>query len=108
MYRSFTMAAVPLVFARVIPVFAERHPQVVLDVSVNNQPVNIVSEGFDAGRKDLAVGNTEVIAFTGVVLLFEPGNDFVRNDTPPKQNHLLASLLASGNWTRIFSISFTA
>jgi len=46
---SVPAVAVPLILARVIPIFAQRHPRVVLDVSVSNQLVNIVTGGFDAG-----------------------------------------------------------
>lgn len=41
--------AVPLVLARLVPLFIERHPHVALDVAVEDNFVNIVSEGFDAG-----------------------------------------------------------
>jgi DNA-binding transcriptional LysR family regulator len=46
---SVPSAAVPLVLTRVIPRFAERHPKVELDVRVENQLVNTVAEGLDAG-----------------------------------------------------------
>ncbi|HEU4385564.1 MAG TPA: LysR substrate-binding domain-containing protein [Anaeromyxobacteraceae bacterium] len=41
--------AVPLVLARLLPRFAERHPKVELEVYVENRFVNIVAEGLDAG-----------------------------------------------------------
>lgn len=34
---------------RMIPLFVKRHPQVSLDISVDNQFVNIIADGFDAG-----------------------------------------------------------
>jgi len=46
---SVPSAAVPLVLTRVIPRFVERHPKVELDVRVENQLVNTVAEGLDAG-----------------------------------------------------------
>jgi DNA-binding transcriptional LysR family regulator len=41
--------AVPLVLARLLPRFAERHPRVEVEVYVENRFVNIVAEGLDAG-----------------------------------------------------------
>jgi DNA-binding transcriptional LysR family regulator len=41
--------AVPLVLARLLPRFAERHPKVEVEVYVENRFVNIVAEGIDAG-----------------------------------------------------------
>ncbi len=41
--------AVPLVLARLLPGFAERHPRVEVEVYVENRFVNIVAEGLDAG-----------------------------------------------------------
>jgi DNA-binding transcriptional LysR family regulator len=42
-------AAVSLVLARLLPAFAERYPNVELEVRVENRFVNIVAEGVDAG-----------------------------------------------------------
>ena len=47
-------------------------------------------------------------AFTGVVLIFEPGADFVTSDNRPKRKGLYANLLRAGDWKRIFSISFAS
>ncbi|HKU42633.1 MAG TPA: peptidase domain-containing ABC transporter [Polyangiales bacterium] len=47
-------------------------------------------------------------AFTGVVLVFEPGSDFERSDAQPKRHGLYANLLRAGDWKRIFSVSFAA
>ncbi len=41
--------AVPLVLARLLPRFGERHPRVEVDVYVENRFVNIVAEGLDGG-----------------------------------------------------------
>lgn len=46
---SVPTAAVRLVLARLLPRFVERFPSVDVDVRVDNQFVNIVAEGFDAG-----------------------------------------------------------
>jgi DNA-binding transcriptional LysR family regulator len=46
---SVPSAAVPLVLTRVIPRFVERHPKAELDVRVENQLVDMVREGLDAG-----------------------------------------------------------
>jgi DNA-binding transcriptional LysR family regulator len=46
---SVPTAAVPLVLARLLPRFVERHPRVELEVQVENRFVNIVAEGLDAG-----------------------------------------------------------
>jgi DNA-binding transcriptional LysR family regulator len=42
-------AAVSLVLARLLPRFAERNPNVEIEVRVENRFVNIVAEGLDAG-----------------------------------------------------------
>jgi DNA-binding transcriptional LysR family regulator len=42
-------AAVSLVLARLLPRFVERYPKVEVDVRVDDNFVNIVSQGFDAG-----------------------------------------------------------
>jgi DNA-binding transcriptional LysR family regulator len=46
---SVPSAAVPLVLTRLIPRFVERHPKAELDVRVENQLVDMVREGLDAG-----------------------------------------------------------
>lgn len=46
---SVPSAAVPMVLTRLVPRFIERHPNVELDVRVENHFVNIVAEGLDAG-----------------------------------------------------------
>lgn len=46
---SVPSAAVPLVLARLLPVFARRHPEVEVEVYVENRFVNMVAEGLDAG-----------------------------------------------------------
>jgi DNA-binding transcriptional LysR family regulator len=46
---SVPTAAVPLVLARLLPRFAERHPRVEVEVYVENRFVNMVAEGLDAG-----------------------------------------------------------
>lgn len=47
-------------------------------------------------------------SFTGVVLLFEPGSDFVTGDGVPKRRGIYADLLRSGDWPRIFGVSFAS
>ncbi len=46
-------------------------------------------------------------AFTGVVLTFEPGSDFVCGPRTKRQG-LYQSLLQSGDWARILTMSFAA
>ncbi len=46
---SVPSAAVPLVLARLLPRFIDRHPNVEVDVCVDDGFVDIVSEGYDAG-----------------------------------------------------------
>ena len=46
---SVPSAAVSMVLTRLLPKFIERHPNVELDVRVENRFVNIVAEGLDAG-----------------------------------------------------------
>jgi DNA-binding transcriptional LysR family regulator len=46
---SVPSIAVPLVLARLLPRYAERHPRVAVEVQVENQFVNIVAGGIDAG-----------------------------------------------------------
>ncbi|HTU62460.1 MAG TPA: cysteine peptidase family C39 domain-containing protein, partial [Polyangiales bacterium] len=47
-------------------------------------------------------------AFTGVALIFEPGADFVANDSRPERRGVYANILRSGDWKRIISVSFAA
>ena len=48
-------------------------------------------------------------AFTGIVLIFEPGSDFETGEcAKPKRQGLWAHLRESGDWGRIFSVSFAA
>ena len=85
--------AVPLVLARLLPKFAERHPRVEVEVFVENRFVNIVAEGLDAG-----VRLTEAIERDMVqVRLTEPGRFVVagapsylaRRGTPQEPKELL-------------------
>lgn len=46
---SVPSAAVPIILTRLVPKFIDRHPNVELDVRVENHFVNIVTEGLDAG-----------------------------------------------------------
>ena len=46
---SVPTAAVTLVLDRLLPAFVERHPKIEVEVRVENQFVNIVAEGLDAG-----------------------------------------------------------
>jgi DNA-binding transcriptional LysR family regulator len=85
--------AVPLVLARLLPRFAERHPKVEVEAYVENRFVNIVAEGIDAG-----VRLTESIERDMVqVRLTEPGRFVVagapsylaRRGTPKEPRDLL-------------------
>ena len=42
-------AAVPMVLTRVVPSFVKRHPDIELDIRVENRFVDIAAEGLDAG-----------------------------------------------------------
>ena len=46
---SVPTAAVTMVLERVLPAFVARHPKIEMEVRVENQFVNIVAEGLDAG-----------------------------------------------------------
>lgn len=46
---SVPTAAVPLILVQLVPKFIDRHPNVELDVRVENRFVNIIAEGLDAG-----------------------------------------------------------
>jgi DNA-binding transcriptional LysR family regulator len=46
---SVPSLSVPLILERLLPRFVERHPRVEVDVRVENQFVNLVAEGLDAG-----------------------------------------------------------
>ncbi|BDG10036.1 LysR family transcriptional regulator [Anaeromyxobacter paludicola] len=48
---SVPSMAVPLVMARILPRFLERHPRVEVEVQSENRFVNIVAEGYDAGMR---------------------------------------------------------
>jgi DNA-binding transcriptional LysR family regulator len=85
--------AVPLVLARLLPRFAERHPKVEVEAYVENRFVNIVAEGLDAG-----IRLTEAIERDMVqVRLTEPGRFVVagapsylaRRGTPQEPKDLL-------------------
>ncbi len=85
--------AVPLVLARLLPRFAERHPGVEVEVYIENRLVNIVAEGLDAG-----IRLTEAIERDMVqVRLTEPGRFVVagapsylaRRGTPQEPKDLL-------------------
>jgi DNA-binding transcriptional LysR family regulator len=43
--------AIPLVLSSLLPRFLERHPKVEVDIRVENQFVNVVAEGLDAGMR---------------------------------------------------------
>ncbi len=57
---SVPTAAVPLILTRLLPAFAERHPEVEVEVFAENRFVNMVAEGLDAG-----IRLSEAIACTG-------------------------------------------
>jgi DNA-binding transcriptional LysR family regulator len=90
---SVPTAAVPLVLARLLPRFAERHPKVELEAYVENRFVNVVAEGLDAG-----IRLTEAIERDMVqVRLTDPGRFVVagapsylaRRGTPHEPKDLL-------------------
>ncbi len=85
--------AVPLVLARLLPRFAERHPKVEVEAYIENRFVNIVAEGLDAG-----IRLTEAIERDMVqVRLTDPGRFVVagapsylaRRGTPQEPGDLL-------------------
>ncbi len=85
--------AVPLVLARLLPRFAERHPKVEVEVYVENRFVNIVAEGLDAG-----IRLTEAIERDMVQVRLTPPGRFVvagapsylaRRGTPQEPRDLL-------------------
>jgi DNA-binding transcriptional LysR family regulator len=70
--------AVPLVLARLLPRFAERHPKVEVEVHVENRLVNIVAEGLDAG-----IRLTEAIERDMVQVRLTEASRFVVAGAPP-------------------------
>jgi DNA-binding transcriptional LysR family regulator len=90
---SVPSPAVPLVLARLIPQFVERHPRVEVEVQVENRFVNIVAEGLDAGIRLSEAIERDMVQ----VRLTEPGRFVVagapsylaRRGTPQKPEDLL-------------------
>ncbi len=85
--------AVPLVLARLLPRFAERHPKIEVEVYVENRFVDIVAEGLDAG-----IRLTEAIERDMVQVRLTPPGRFVvagapsylaRRGTPQEPRDLL-------------------
>jgi DNA-binding transcriptional LysR family regulator len=90
---SVPAVAVPLVLARLLPRFVERHPRVEVEVQVENRFVNIVAEGFDAGIRLSEAIERDMVQ----VRLTDPGRFVVaaaptylaRRGTPQKPEDLL-------------------
>jgi len=90
---SVPTSAVGLVLARLLPRFLERHPNVEVEVQVENRLVNIISEGLDAGIRLSEAIERDMVQ----VRLTEPGRFVVvgapsylsRRGTPQKPQDLL-------------------
>ncbi len=90
---SVPSVAVPLVLARLLPPFVERHPKVEVEVQVENRFVNIVAEGLDAGIRLHEAIERDMVQ----VRLTDPGRFVVaaapsylaRRGTPQKPQDLL-------------------
>jgi DNA-binding transcriptional LysR family regulator len=90
---SVPAVAVPLVLARLLPRFVERHPRVEVEVQVENRFVNIVAEGFDAGIRLFEAIERDMVQ----VRLTDPGRFVVaaaptylaRRGAPQKPEDLL-------------------
>jgi DNA-binding transcriptional LysR family regulator len=90
---SVPTAAVPLVLARLLPRFAERHPRVEVEAYVENRFVNVVAEGLDAGIRLSEAIERDMVQ----VRLTEPGRFVVaaapaylaRRGTPQEPRDLL-------------------
>ena len=90
---SVPALAVPLVLARLLPRFVERHPRVEVEVQVENRFVNIVAEGFDAGIRLSEAIERDMVQ----VRLTDPGRFVVaaaptylaRRGTPQRPEDLL-------------------
>lgn len=74
---SVPSLAVPLILERLLPRFVERHPRVEVDVRVENQFVNLVAEGLDAG-----IRLSEAIERDMVQLRLTPPGRFVVAGAP--------------------------
>ena len=85
--------AVPLIVARLLPPFVERHPKVEVEVQAENRLVNVVAEGLDAGIRLSEVIERDMVQ----VRLTEPGRFVVagapsylaRRGVPQKPQDLL-------------------
>ncbi len=90
---SVPTAAVPLILARLLPAFAERHPKVEVEVFAENRFVNMVAEGLDAGIRLSEAIERDMVQ----VRLTEPGRFVVagapsyleRRGTPREPRDLL-------------------
>lgn len=86
-------AAVELVLARVLPVFAERHPNVQVEVSVSNSFVDAVAEGFDGGIRLIESIDRDMIHLRltgpGRVLVVGAPEYLKRHGVPQKPQDLL-------------------
>ncbi|HZY02932.1 MAG TPA: LysR substrate-binding domain-containing protein [Anaeromyxobacteraceae bacterium] len=85
--------AVPLVLARLLPRFVERHPRVEVEVQSENRFVNIIADGYDAGIRLSEAIERDMVQ----VRLTEPGRFVVaaapsylaRRGTPQTPQDLL-------------------
>jgi DNA-binding transcriptional LysR family regulator len=90
---SVPTVAVPLVLARLLPPFAQRHPKVEVEVYVENKFVNMVAEGLDAGIRLSEAIERDMVQ----IRLTEPGRFVVaagpsyleRRGTPQEPRDLL-------------------
>lgn len=91
---SVPTAAVSMVLTRVVPRFVEQHPNVELEVRVENRFVNIITEGFDAGIRLVEAIDRDMVhvRLTGPIRLVVAGapSYFKRKgvpETPPDLVH---------------------
>lgn len=54
--------AVPLLLAPILPAFRARHPEIELEIAVDDQFVDITAQGFDAGLRYLGTIDQDMIA----------------------------------------------
>lgn len=97
-------AAVPLVLARLLPRFVERHPKVELEVRVDDRLVNTVAERFDAGIRlieaiDRDMVHVRLSARFRIVVVGAPSY-LERRGTPQKPADLLQHDCICMRWSR--------
>jgi DNA-binding transcriptional LysR family regulator len=100
---SVPTAAVPLVLTRLVPMFMDRHPNVELDVRVENRFANIVAEGLDAGVRlveaiDRDMVHVRVSGPSRLVVAGAPSY-LKRKGIPQKPTDLLQHVCLCSRWT---------